>query len=573
MTTPEVTDHNTDTPALESPRPFEIGITMAGAVSAGAYTAGVIDFLIEALDAWQDAKDAGEDVPPHEVKLKVLTGASAGSIVAAIMAVCLPYRFPHQRHDSPLPADDALTGNPLYDTWVQQIDIHQLLTTHDLDNDKPVSSLLDSTCLTTLADSLLDYRPPASASLLSMTIQRKYVADQLPILLTVNNLRGVPYKVSMKGDGHTRHDMTLHAHHVAFSLNSPPGNQAPFIPAATVLNYPNHHAADNWKALGKAALASSAFPLGLAPREITQPLRVFNETAFTRPGALYTWPDGQEPPGIPSLYTASEQIKLQPCWPVPMPDAVSMLCVDGGTLNNEPFELARRVLAGPNNRNPRDGQTANRAVLMIDPFPDETDFTKNDKDTGLLETLKALLAAGTNNARFKPDEIALALDETIYSRFIMTPSRCDTNKAPKTPALASGALDGFAGFLNKDFRRHDYLLGRRNCQRFLENHFSLPEANNLFDAWTCKQRTAYLNKGELPIIPLVQRLRGTEHGGQDEPLPTWPKRSFDEARLKRQIEQRLGLLVPRLLEKKSLGWRSLGWMAVHFLSAAHRILF
>src|SRR5271163_2793770 len=31
---------------------FKIGINMAGAVSAGAYTAGVLDFLIEALDAW-----------------------------------------------------------------------------------------------------------------------------------------------------------------------------------------------------------------------------------------------------------------------------------------------------------------------------------------------------------------------------------------------------------------------------------------------------------------------------------------------------------------------------------------
>lgn len=28
---------------------FKIGVTMAGAVSAGAYTAGVLDFLIEAL--------------------------------------------------------------------------------------------------------------------------------------------------------------------------------------------------------------------------------------------------------------------------------------------------------------------------------------------------------------------------------------------------------------------------------------------------------------------------------------------------------------------------------------------
>jgi len=29
---------------------FRIGINMAGAVSAGAYTAGVLDFLTEALD-------------------------------------------------------------------------------------------------------------------------------------------------------------------------------------------------------------------------------------------------------------------------------------------------------------------------------------------------------------------------------------------------------------------------------------------------------------------------------------------------------------------------------------------
>jgi hypothetical protein len=31
---------------------FEIGLVMAGAVSAGAYTAGVVDFLIQALDQW-----------------------------------------------------------------------------------------------------------------------------------------------------------------------------------------------------------------------------------------------------------------------------------------------------------------------------------------------------------------------------------------------------------------------------------------------------------------------------------------------------------------------------------------
>ena len=31
---------------------FHLAITMAGAISAGAYTAGVLDFILEALDKW-----------------------------------------------------------------------------------------------------------------------------------------------------------------------------------------------------------------------------------------------------------------------------------------------------------------------------------------------------------------------------------------------------------------------------------------------------------------------------------------------------------------------------------------
>jgi len=42
---------------------FQIGLAMSGAVSAGAYTAGVFDFLIQALDEWEKARkgpDAGK---------------------------------------------------------------------------------------------------------------------------------------------------------------------------------------------------------------------------------------------------------------------------------------------------------------------------------------------------------------------------------------------------------------------------------------------------------------------------------------------------------------------------------
>ena len=35
---------------------FHIGLAISGAVSAGAYAAGVLDFLIEALDEWYASK-------------------------------------------------------------------------------------------------------------------------------------------------------------------------------------------------------------------------------------------------------------------------------------------------------------------------------------------------------------------------------------------------------------------------------------------------------------------------------------------------------------------------------------
>ncbi len=82
--------------------PFELGLVMAGAISAGAYTAGVVDFLIEALDAWEAAKaharahpedPASREVPNHEVRLKVLSGASAGGITAALTAGQLGMKF------------------------------------------------------------------------------------------------------------------------------------------------------------------------------------------------------------------------------------------------------------------------------------------------------------------------------------------------------------------------------------------------------------------------------------------------------------------------------------------------
>ena len=69
-------------------RTFELGVVMAGAISAGAYTAGVMDFLFEALDAYEEAKGKPSwNGPTHNVRIPVNAGASAGGMTSAISAL------------------------------------------------------------------------------------------------------------------------------------------------------------------------------------------------------------------------------------------------------------------------------------------------------------------------------------------------------------------------------------------------------------------------------------------------------------------------------------------------------
>jgi predicted acylesterase/phospholipase RssA len=67
---------------------FQLGLALAGAISAGAYTAGVLDFLLQALSEWE--KHRGEPATPrHRVVLKVIAGASAGAITGALGTIAL----------------------------------------------------------------------------------------------------------------------------------------------------------------------------------------------------------------------------------------------------------------------------------------------------------------------------------------------------------------------------------------------------------------------------------------------------------------------------------------------------
>src|SRR5580704_1456496 len=199
---------------------FRIALNMAGAVSAGAYTAGVLDFLIQALDAWYDERARqqalyGTDtklwtVPTHDVLLQVLTGASAGGMCAAISSVALQEEFDHVTQTDP---PDGTPVNRLYQSWVQTIDIVPLLGSADLPNKQgPVKSLLDSTPIANIAEAAL-IASPARAK------RRPWLADPLGIVLTVSNLRGIPYSVDIADQGSFEERMAFHADQMRFAMS------------------------------------------------------------------------------------------------------------------------------------------------------------------------------------------------------------------------------------------------------------------------------------------------------------------------------------------------------------------
>lgn len=79
-----------------------------------------------------------------------------------------------------------------------------------------------------------------------------------------------------------------------------------------------------------------------------------------------------------------------------LPGQYSFLSIDGGVIDNEPFEYARYALMtgplnGPLAGNKQNGDTADRAVIMIDPFPEPPDFPAPGKpDPNLVSIVIAL---------------------------------------------------------------------------------------------------------------------------------------------------------------------------------------
>ena len=219
--------------------------------------------------------------------------------------------------------------------------------------------------------------------------------------------------------------------------------------------------------------------------------------------------------------------------------------VDGGMVNNNPFDYAQYALfGGPPNEAQKSGR--GRAIIMVAPFPDPPKFLpENAPAPTLTAILSALYPALINQARFRMSELAPAVDERDYSRYLVSPRRRiprptrptdDMAEAPEERfAIACGLLGGFGGFLSELFRAHDFQLGRRNCQLFLAQSLTVRNGDSV-------QGTAARN-GEIPLIPLFGS------AAEMVPLPRWPQLDRDTVeRLAKDIDKRLDAVVWALID-------------------------
>lgn len=561
---------------------FRIGIAMAGAVSAGAYTAGVIDYLLETLERWEhakkknrelgpDHKDYDHSVPMHDVIIDVLGGASAGGMTAAITSLAMfeginPVRKPVE----------GLTGNRLYDSWVNlndgngpradMVTFSQMLLNDDI-TDGNIPSLLNSKPVDAIAENAKKIqinKKPGDPT------WPNYISKDLEVILTICTLRGVPIEInfgSADSDEFNRESdpvpafkMYLHKGIAHFTIN--PNNHAEHLFHLD----PESEAARTQ--LMECAKATGAFPVGLRSRYMSTP-RNYIKAHLKR--------------------MFGENININ--WEA-IPENFDFTAVDGGTINNEPFGEVLRVLE---ERNEADlaGEEAvtdrgveyfpfkNYAILMIDPFPsfeENVDEALKKELNSVVDVVPQLLGALRRQAMLKEGELSKGFTKE-HTRAMIFPVRRRKvvedgveKEVKEKYAIACGSLGGFGGFFSKKFRVHDFFLGRKNCQSFLRKHFAISEKDAfvmnegqivsvecpIFEGWTKDsavfKRFVYTKDGVnyLPVIPDLRILHANSHKDEENgtlPDPEFEKITYAELRtLRGPIQSRIRKVLLSLLK-------------------------
>ncbi|MGI8639860.1 MAG: hypothetical protein ACR2MG_07885 [Pyrinomonadaceae bacterium] len=537
---------------------FHLAITMAGAVSAGAYTAGVVDYLLESLEKWtklkkeavkffavfdglenkawaeldnlelgaemlpkarefkSEWKDYDDEklkktvrraaklynaIPKHDVKIEILSGASAGGMTAAISSLVL--HLPEKNHCAFDAKEDDRKKNRLYDSWVNLSDDNMMAV---LLGDSDIKAITKEYPKAKFPVSLLNskfVRDIANDALELSEEERKcvelpdYVAKDFHLFVTMTNLKGYERVVRLDANKQNPQqyypgDFITYDHRDLAMFNFADEEKG-------VINIDFKTGGENLKLLRDAAVSTGAFPIGLEYGFYDVESKYIKNNELLK--AMYDDLDT-------SITTHNFRSAM----------------IDGGLINNEPFELTEELLMirlkkmykESDEQKIRDMK--NHTILIIDPFPSEKrmpktraadeDLAENMYPYDFFGAIGQLIMAVRTQLLIKPKLIKKAFDEGDFSCFLIAPKRrvfqkdkdgklkkengryvlkyetdengnklanSDGSPIPSvyngSLAIACGCLGGFGGFLDKSFRKHDFRLGQINCKSFLRNHF------------------------------------------------------------------------------------------------------
>lgn len=494
---------------------FELGICMAGSVSAGAYSAGVIDYLLEALEHWESKRgEAG--VPDHRVVIKVIGGASGGGITSILTAA--NSRFEHYPVRTLAQRNIMATfeDNKFYHTWVDMLQDDMLTLLLDCEDlrDNKLESLLNSNFIDLLAKRALNM------DLLNLR-HKSYFDKGLKFFTTLSNLGGLPYAVEFKGGAQlNQHQLTRHRDYATFTLDPlEEVSENGWIPV-------DFDSGKNVDYAAHAAMATSAFPVGLKARKFTRPSNWVNAMQWHK--------------------------DISSVQPIRTPLYTSMN-VDGGMINNEPFERVEEVLT-MQKEHCKDMEQANYALLLIDPLPSELEQTDPKLSSEALEDILVnTLGAMLGQLRTKPETLKECYREGS-NRFVISPVRHTESheRIEGSKALAGGFLGAFGGFVHKEFRIHDFFLGRANCERMLREHFVTDSGhdNAVTRGYSCTRQEGETLAERLQIIPLFEKEHEVPYMPTFSSGKKWPIQSSEllnqhddvmVKRIKKLLFQQLGV--------------------------------
>lgn len=505
---------------------LSLALSLAGGVSGGCWSAGTLDFLVEALDAWEQARGTDALVPSHRVLLHAMAGTSAGAQAAALLAMGLRSAFAPVRLSDETTTPPHALHNPLYSGWVLGASAADLLDERDGCR-RRFTSVLDGSCTDEIADRVL-----AAVGGLPQRAPRAWVADPLRLRFSVTNLDGIPLEVP--SDGPLR-AFRLHADTLRYALTGLGQVGAPVASHdELVLAYPARPAdlRDAWVPLARGAAASGAFSVLLPERTMEWPMQAYLPVRLITP---------------PSVLQPAPLHTLEPLWPkldVPANTLLRFTAADGGILVNDPIDLARDGLPG--------AEPAPMAVV-VSVHPLLHSLRREPPPDGALRgglphrLIGALVAAVLRDALVSPADAVAATSVLAPTRFLLAPMRAHAPRDKTAHALAGASLGGFGGYLDERYRRHDFQLGRSNAQWALRHELTLPEKHPLFAGWTDAQRDAYRVDGpsgpELPIVPLMPPLRDAI-----EPVLRWPADLDPLPALAPAVQRRLDAIVEGLLQ-------------------------